>query len=649
MAETKEQYNTRFFAILCLFFAFGILITCRLFQLQILNHQDNTEKLDRKLTQVTRSLSGRGSIISKDGQVLAQDTPCFQLAVTLKDLYLEIGIIEELDYYLNYKSYRYKKLRAQGLQKPSKEELVTKIKNLGARLEKEALINDLSHYCSVNRTQIINEIKKCMLNCMKEWAYLSTQQITNIYLDEGGAFRIMQNPDRYAGFSCQQSSIRHYPQKEIASHIVGYMGQLNSRDYNVLRIMGYYPKKEGSIKPIILNPAEIKNLSWVRNFQVGKSGTEYILNNTLRGQLSEHRIIKGSDNPDGYRYQAKDGKDVPLSIDVSLQKVTREAFGSHIGSAVLLDLDTGDVLCSVSLPSYDPNILTPPTSINFNTYANTNPGVFLNRCLANHYPFGSVFKIITAVAGLEENIITPHSTYHCQKVHGRTKLKCLGYHTDIDVQTALMKSCNIYFYETALNLGIVKLHNWAKRFHLGQSLGTGFPYERNGVIPSRLYKMRVNRLGEPWYPGDTCHTAIGQGYQLGTPLQAAVVTGLLSRPQGIIRPHYWPVKNRDRLTLDIKEINRETVKTGLWRVVNHPKGTAYRSRSEVLEYAGKTGTADVYKKEPHAWFAGFAPFHEPKVAVAVIVENGGHGGDEAAPIAKLLLEAWHKKYVEVAP
>ncbi len=642
MDREKNEFDSRISVMSFLFSLVCFIIVFKLINIQIVKHEENTRALDSKLTTTKHYLTTRGKILSRDGVVLAYDAPSYQLQLKVEDLSFNSGLVHELAYCLSTRSKRFKELREEGTLAPSVDAMLKKVKGSTERLKREPLLMDIAHLNDIPIQKLVKAVQTSFENCLKKWAYMRSWQTLDIYIDEKGARQLIEQPERYSGFACRMDAVRSYPQKELASHIVGYVGNLNEKNFNILRILGHYPQSPDSIKPIVLTELEKKNLAWVRNYDVGISGVEKIFNNALRGRLHKKTIIRGQGEVTVPDEQITEGKSIALSIDYTLQSIAKEALDGRQGSIVMIDLDSGDILVSVSGPSFDPNVISPPTNTNFGQYLQSRPGVLLNRSLANHYPFGSVFKIVTAVAAIEENIITPEKTYFCSLKHQKTGKKCLGYHSDISVINALKRSCNIFFYECALEMGPVKLYNWSRKFHLGQSLNTGFGYEKDGLIPNRAYKRRVT--GEMWYPGDTCSMAIGQGDHLGTPLQAAVLAGLISREEGMIRPQFWKHRNRDTIKLEISPYTRDIVRRGLWKVVNENHGTAYESKSETIEYAGKSGTADVYNKEPHAWFAGFAPYDKPKVAIACVVEHSGHGGDISAPVVKIVLEAWQQKY-----
>jgi len=640
LATINDELGLRLgFVSFCLILVTAILLA-RLVQIQIIEHHENVDLLDDKLTRVQNFMSGRGRIFTRDGVILAEDAPSYQLQFQFSEAAFgdQLGVQQLVQFYLYPKYKRYKDLRASGVEKPQTDELLAKIKNLGPRLKRELLLLDLAQQLELNLDELVLAVQEAMENCVKKWSFPESQQLLDIKISREKAELLINNENRFPGFSCIESSIRHYPQAELAGHLVGYMGRLNEQNYHVLRVKGFYPPEEARIRPVTLTPLEKENLSWVRNYHVGVAGVEWVFNDDLRGKL--HRFTYRRDISH-LPYEQPDiisGRDLQLTLHAGLQSLGHKLMKGQRGAIVLMDIEEGDILAAVSLPSYDPNLLTPPTETNFNSYIQARPGLLIDRTVENHYPFGSVYKIVTSVAALEEGMVTPESTFHCSHRHEATKLTCLGYHADINVEKALERSCNIYFYECALKLGIQKLHHWGRKFHLGMTLGTGRPFEKKGVNPSPAYKLEVAK--EMWYPGDTCHTSIGQGFQVGTPLQAAVVAAMISNPMGCAPPRFWQKPPSERFVLDIKASTMETVRRGLLAVVENPKGTAHASRSEKIRFAGKTGTADVYHQEPHAWFTGFAPYDNPKVAISIIPEHGGHGGDEAAPIAKAMLEAW---------
>jgi len=642
MRKVQPVHSARYFHITFLFILAASIICFKLFDLQIIQHTNIENKIDSKISFTSLKITGRGKITSKDKQVLAEDKPCYQLTVKVKDLHLEMGIVQELDFFLHPKSKKFRAFSRKGFLPSNEKALLEKISKLSPRLKNEPLLKNLAQEYNLDFEKLILEIKNTLLKCAKGWAYLSQTQTLKIYLDQYQAFSILKN-NSVNGFSCIQSSLRTYPNNEIASHLIGHLGPITETEFNIIRIKGYYPKKPKVYHPIVLTDLEKHNLHLINNYYIGKMGVEYLHNQALRGKLSKTVKMKGVGIIREKEFLEFDGDNIELTLDLELQKLAHSLLyqtETQKGSIVLYDIHSGEILVAVSLPSFNPNFLTPPHDNDYIRNAHKQEGIFLNRCFEATYPFGSIFKIITSVAAMEEKVISANSTYYCSMKHAKTKLTCLGYHSNISVSRALEKSCNIFFYDAALELGIVKLHNWSRKFYLGRQTGCGFKSEKKGIIPNPMFKRNIS--SEMWYPGDTCHSAIGQGFQLGTPVQAALISALIAS-ETTVSPHFWKTKKTEILKLNISRLTRDTVKEGMWKVVNG-NGTAKEYRSDKVIYAGKTGTADVYKKNPHAWFSGFAPFENPQVAMSIIVEHGGHGGEIAAPIAKIIFEKWLERY-----
>ncbi|MBF0245017.1 MAG: hypothetical protein HQL31_07065 [Planctomycetes bacterium] len=659
MDKGLGRYPDRIFHAAIVFFVLGLLLIARLFQLQIHQHRDYSRRLLEKLTRTDIYLTGRGKILDRNNELLAEDIPKFQLSITVGDLALKSGIVQELEYRLYPSKNKFKPFRETGIPPTPSSILQQKILDLDRRLEGENLLRDLSIQCDLDLSALVGAIQSCLLQCEKRWYYLSDAQTVDIFIEPEKAFFLMGNPNRFSGFSCVQSALRFYNEGSLVSHIVGYMGRLNEKYYKILRVQGYYEPLEGlPIRPLILNETERTSLSKVRNFFVGISGVEMIMNEELRGRLgrTEQRLSIGRHREIIDDIAPERGHDVKLTLDLSLQRLAREAMGDEHGIVVLFDMDEGDILISLSTPGFDSNQMTPPVSQEPLDRMKSEPGILLNKCIRGEYPFGSIFKVVSATVALEEGAIDAHTLITCNQIHTKTKMTCLGYHGPINVETALEKSCNIFFFESSLKLGIDKLYSGALQFGLSRKPDTGLPYEKVGILPNPYYKLHNG--GGTWWVGDTCNTCIGQGYQRGTPMQAAITLALISRPEPVARPRYWmdrPIQFLPPLT--IRDLTRETVRYGLWKVVNSRSGTARSARSDLIVYAGKTGTADVTRHKPdhpdyippHAWFVGFAPFDKPKVAIAVLVENSGHGGDTAAPIAKTILDAWWKSLATSSP
>ena len=441
---------------------------------------------------------------------------------------------------------------------------------------------------------------------------------------------------------------RYYPFGRQTAHVLGYVSSVSENDM----------KKDND--PLLGIPG----------FKIGKDGIEKQFEKKLRGaggnlKLEVNalgRVMKEIERIDGTA-----GENLQLSIDTRLQQKAYELYGEESGAAVLMDVNSGEILAFVSTPSYDSNDFSQGVGGDFfRTLLNDEKSPLMNKAVAGLYSPGSTFKMVVALAALEAGIITKDSKVFCS---GKTQLgnhlfhcwKKSG-HGALNVVEALQHSCDIFFYDVAQKLGIEKIAAMARRFGLGLPTGIEVGGEKSGLIPDK--KWRLERFGEPWQTGETLIAGIGQGYILTTPLQLAVMTARLVNGGREIRPTFVKpdaeqLKNIRRISVNKNYL--EIVKEGMCAVVNRPGGTAFASQFNYngKRMCGKTGTTQVrrismkerqsgivkqedlpWKYRNHALFVGYAPQDNPKYAVAVLVEHGGGGSTVAAPIgSKLLLEA----------
>ncbi len=441
---------------------------------------------------------------------------------------------------------------------------------------------------------------------------------------------------------------RYYPFGRQTAHVLGYVSSVSENDM----------KKDND--PLLGIPG----------FKIGKDGIEKQFEKKLRGaggnlKLEVNalgRVMKEIERIDGTA-----GENLQLSIDTRLQQKAYELYGEESGAAVLMDVNSGEILAFVSTPSYDSNDFAQGVGGDFfRTLLNDEKSPLMNKAVAGLYSPGSTFKMVVALAALEAGIITKDSKVFCS---GKTQLgnhlfhcwKKSG-HGALNVVEALQHSCDIFFYDVAQKLGIEKIAAMARRFGLGLPTGIESGGEKSGLIPDK--KWRLERFGEPWQTGETLIAGIGQGYILTTPLQLAVMTARLVNGGREIRPTFVKpdaeqLKNIRRISVNKNYL--EIVKEGMCAVVNRPGGTAFASQFNYngKRMCGKTGTTQVrrismkerqsgivkqedlpWKYRNHALFVGYAPQDNPKYAVAVLVEHGGGGSTVAAPIgSKLLLEA----------
>ncbi len=442
------------------------------------------------------------------------------------------------------------------------------------------------------------------------------------------------------GVGIEEREQRHYAMKDSLAHMLGYVGAVSEKELR-------------PDMPVLRLP----------EFKIGKNGVEKTMEDDLRGTPGLQQLEV---NANGLTVRAlkkresESGRDLTLTIDKDLQHYAFERLGEESGAVVVMDVLNGEVLAAVSTPAYDPNIFSRSISHDYWNSLRDNPKIpLLNKITAGQYPPGSTFKMIVALAAMEDGLATYHTKVHCPGHYfvGKHRFNCwkAGGHGLMNVSSALTESCDTYFYTMAEKLGIEKITEMSKRFGLGAVTEIGTPDEKSGLLPSAEWKRK--RYGEIWLPGDTVNSAIGQGYVLSTPMQLAVMTARLANGGRAVKPTlYRPVKGEVRplpKTLGIDVKNMEIIQQAMWKVVNHQKGTARASAfpNHEIKMAGKTGTSQVKKiykrgqdqsKIPwadrhHALFVGYAPFNDPRYAISVVIEHGGGGASAAAPVARDIL------------
>jgi penicillin-binding protein 2 len=468
------------------------------------------------------------------------------------------------------------------------------------------------------------------------------------------------------GVQIQQEIKRTNVYGDIASHLLGYIGEVNSSE---LASLNKNPK-----------------LGYKLGDTIGKFGLEQRMEETLRGRDGERlvevdamgRLKLGSGRArvqDAFAEVApQPGKNLHLTIDQDLQITAAQAFGEKAGALVAIEPGTGQILAMISRPSFDPTEFSRgiPTSTWQALLANENRPL-RDKTLQDHYPPGSVFKIVTAVAGLEEGVIDSKSQFFCTgslRVGNRVHHCHLKQgHGEVDVVKALSRSCDVFFYRVAQKLNSVDdIAKWARFLGLGRKTGINLAMENPGLIPTEEWKQK--RYGSPWNLGETLSVAIGQGPVLTTILQLANLYASIANGGTLFRPYmirrvetYEGNLLKDTLPekMDEHRLKPETydlIRRGLWGVVNAPGGTALSQRLPGMDFAGKTGTAQVislskdkiygkcmnmrYKERHHGLFAGYAPSHNPKIAVALVAEHACSGSGGAGPIARAVV----KKYLE---
>lgn len=476
--------------------------------------------------------------------------------------------------------------------------------------------------------------------------------IRNRLTDEEAA-RFAGQQYRFPGVQIKARLFREYPFRETASHLIGYIGRINEQDLQRLSSSGDDANYRGSD-------------------YIGKAGIEAHYERELHGKTGFEQVEVDAGGQ-GIRTLARtppaSGYNLVLTLDAKLQEVAEHAFGDYRGALVAIDPNNGEVLAFVSKPGYDPNLFVDGIDSETWDELSNSPDVPLNnRILRGQYPSGSTIKPFMALAGLFYGVRTPQTTIHdpgyftlAGSPHHYRDWK-VGGHGTVNLFKAIQVSCDTYFYGLATELGVDRIHAYLSKFGFGQKTGIDLDGELPGLLPSEQWKR--TRYHEKWFGGDTVSVGIGQGFLLVTPLQLAYATATLANNGLAYRPHLLrgletagqpeePVRQPPPLDLHLDQDNVALVKRAMV-AVTHPGGTAVGANiGAEYEIAGKTGTAQVIgvkqnekyvaskvaeRNRDHAWFIAFAPADKPRLALAVLVENGGHGGVTAAPIARKVFD-----------
>lgn len=435
---------------------------------------------------------------------------------------------------------------------------------------------------------------------------------------------------------------RHYPYGGMASHQFGYIGKLTPAQ-----------KKEQTDTGLL----------------VGQSGLEKTYDRLLRGVAGKHMLqvnASGMKVKDLGIEEPKPGTDLFLTLDLDAQRAAEEALGPRNGAVVAMDPNNGEILALVSHPTYDPNLF--PRGINARDWvrlSNDTSHPLYNRAVQSVYPPGSTFKIVVALAGLASGVIDPNEQVTCKGylMSGRRPFRCWkkGGHGTLSFHRGLVESCDVYFYTMGDRIGFDRVAEYARKLGFGEITGIPLADEKKGLVPTAAWKRE--KVREPWYPADNYMNSIGQGFLQVSPIQncqlISVVAngGIFYEPQILKRTRnretgvekvYPPVRRR---TFAIDPASLDAVRSALIGVTTEAGGTAHGAATPLATVAGKTGTAQVIAQkvpgqkltestQDHAWFVAYAPAEQPRIAIAVLVEHGGHGGAAAAPVARKVIEEY---------
>jgi len=574
-------------------FAMFFLLLSRLWYLQVISAEDLIGQSENNRLRFVPVAAPRGAILDRNGKVLVSNTPSFSVAVIPQD-----------------------------------------VKN------KEQLIDNLARYLNLDRKEIETKWTKGQGRA-KYYPLVVASGITRDQMEY-----LEENRLSLSGVNIEMKPIRAYTNGVLASHLLGYLGEISEDELNSDRYQEY-------------NAGDY----------VGKSGIERSWESYLHGTDGGRQIevdARGRFLRTVAETGTSVGNTVMLTIDLEMQKAAEKALGDQAGAAVAMDVNTGEILAFASSPDYDPALFTgrmPPDI--WKKYLDDERHPLENKALKGMYPPGSTFKIVTAIAGLEEGLIDEHTSIQCSGSYkfGNSTFRCWERkgHGTVDLRKSLRESCDVYYYKLAERLGVNRIAKYARRLGLGAPLGIGLENEKGGVIPTEEWKLK--RFGKKWFSGETLSVGIGQGYVLTTPIQLASMIATVANEGSVYRPHLVKrVVDLDGKVLqdfapqvlskaDLKPLTYRLVKEGLFAVVNEPRGTGGMSRLYEVKVAGKTGSSQVvklrdskgdvpYRFRDHALFVAFAPYEKPEIAVAVIVEHGEHGGSAAAPVSAKILRAY---------
>ncbi len=583
-------------------FMLFIAVIARLAYLQIVKHDHYTTLSQANRIHLIPIAPNRGLILDRDGVVLAQNFPSFQIHITPE-----------------------------------------RVGNLKETLDRLATLIDLQ---DVDIARFRKQLKRSRAYQTVPLRFrLSDEEVARFALDR----------HLFPGVELLAPLTRHYPQGEMTSHVVGYVGRIDDQEQSTLVDESNY---EGTT-------------------HIGKTGIEKQYEDVLHGFVGNQEV---ETNAQGRmirvlnRNAPMPGQHLHLSLSANLQKIAMEGLGDRNGAVAALDPQTGGVLALVSKPGFDPNLFVNGIDADVYKAFLTSPDQPLyNRAVNGQYPPGSTIKPFYGLAALEYNMPEASGQTACRGYyrlpgdeHRYRDWKKEG-HGAVDLDRAITESCDVYFYNLANSLGVDRMSTFLGYFGFGSKTGLDIPNEFGGLLPSRAWKRAARK--ENWYAGETVVIGIGQGYLLVTPMQMAAFVGELSTHgkrmvprlvQSLENPNTNELQTIEphRLAdVQVKNpLNYDAIITAMTHVVHGARGTA-KGISKDLAYtmAGKTGTAQVFqikqdekykesevdeKMRDHAWFIAFAPAENPKIAVCVLVENGGHGGSAAAPIARKLLDAY---------
>jgi penicillin-binding protein 2 len=574
---------------LCVFAVFAVLVL-RLWFLQILNGPIYRVQSENNRIQLQDIPPFRGMIFDRHGELLVDNQPSYNLYIIPEQIQDQVQLLNSLRLMIDLEP-------QSALDKLGKE----------------------SHERPFNPVLIKKNISRAELAIVE----------TNLF--------------NLPGVMIQVKPQRHYIFGSFASHLIGYLGEISEGQLGKEK---YKDNRPGDL--------------------IGKYGVEGEWQKSLHG-------FRGGEQVEVDAAGRIPGMNVWLTIDKKLQMTAEGALNGKKGAIVAMNPRNGEILALASSPVYDPNwFIAGMDKTEWTHIMRSKDSPLQNRPIAGQYPPGSVFKIAVALAGLEEGVVDPEEEIFCpgQFTVGNYTYRCWKKqgHGKVAFHRALVESCDVYFYKLGKQLGVDTIARYSRKLGLGKRTNFELGFEKAGLIPTRRWKLK--RWGVPWQTGETVSMAIGQSFVLVTPMQMVRMISGLFNGGHLYQPKVikWVGKDDDKIyqftptemdRIGAKRENLQQIQDALIGVVNEPHGTGGRARMKGLTVAGKTGTAQIIALESseafeaeseipvefrdHAWFVAIAPAEDPSLALAILIEHGGHGGSGAAPIAKKMFQTYFKK------
>ena len=676
--KTRSNLNLRFNMLTVHTYFIGIVLIIQLFNLQIVHGAEYREESNTRLTRETKLEAARGEILDRTGTALVTNATKFSVELyktKIDDNELNNSILNIVNLLEKYQVEYVDSfpISINPFQFTISDETLSNWKeryDFNENISAEEAFYEFKDKYDIENTDIA-EIRKIIAIRYEitTTGYSSTRALTiadNIPREAVAEFS--ESGDKFPGINIVTQPVREYTSGTLASHILGYASKISQEEY------------------------ETRKDTYDQNDIIGKTGIEYVFEEYLKGKSGTKQIDMAVDGTITSEYTSEEavaGSDVVLTIDSNLQQITEQALATNIqkiasggfsqtfdtnaGSCVVMNVKTGEILAMASYPNYDPaDFVNGISTDRWNQYNTDSAKPLMNKAVQNSYAPGSIFKMVTAIAGLQSGVITRTERINDTGLYSKygETWPCWYYtdyhrgHGSLNVSQAIERSCNYFFYETGDRMGIETLAKYAKYFGLGVKTGVELPSETSGGMATPEYAETV---GVTWTKGQTINASIGQGLNNFSPLQMAKYISMLANGgnnidvtivKSIINPDGTEASTEeinnfvnqklgltDTQTEDL-EINQENLNAileGMRSVTSDTTGTAYvRFQDFGISVGGKTGSAEAFddngNEVVHAWFAGFAPFEDPEIAVVVMVENGGHGNYTAEVVRDIMGE-----------